>query len=147
MNDDVLNFQPPTFSPDTGLFYVHERNTLRIDYLLEPDARGSMGLGGESSAAAIEYGTFIDAIDYKTGKVVWRHQLSSGNIGLLSTAGGLLFTNDGQNFAAWDAKTGTPVWHTQIGALSAPPETFMLDGKQVILASAGTGLYMFQMNQ
>ncbi len=147
VNDDVLNFQPPTFSPDTGLFYVHERNTLRIDYLLEPDARGSMGLGGESSAAAIEYGTFIDAIDYKTGKVVWRHQLSSGNVGLLSTAGGLLFTNDGQNFAAWDAKTGTPVWHTQIGGLSAPAETFMLDGKQVILASAGTGLYMFQMNQ
>ena len=74
-----------------------------------------------------------------------RHQLSSGNVGLLSTAGGLLFTNDGQNFAAWDAKAGTPVWHTQIGALSAPAETFLLDGKQVILASAGTGLYMFQM--
>ena len=147
VNDDVLNHQPPTFSPDTGLFYVHETNSLRIDYLLEPDARGSMGLGGESSAAGMNYGTFIDAIDYRTGKVVWRHQLSSGNVGLLSTAGGLLFTNDGQNFAAWDAKTGTPVWHTQIGGLSAPAETFMLDGKQVILASAGTGLYMFQMNQ
>lgn len=147
VNDDVLNHQPPTFSPDTGLFYVHETNSLRIDYLLEPDARGSMGLGGESSEAGIDYGTFIDAIDYKTGKVVWRHRLSSGNVGLLSTAGGLLFTNDGQNFAAWDAKTGTPVWHTQIGGLSAPAETFMLDGKQVILASAGTGLYMFQMNQ
>jgi alcohol dehydrogenase (cytochrome c) len=146
VNDDVLNHQPPTFSPDTGLFYVHETNSLRIDYLLEPDARGSMGLGGESSEAGINYGTFIDAIDYKTGKVVWRHQLSSGNVGLLSTAGGLLFTNDGQNFAAWDAKTGTPVWHAQIGGLSAPAETFMLDGKQVILASAGTGLYMFQMN-
>ncbi len=146
VNDDVLNHQPPTFSPDTGLFYVHETNSLRIDYLLEPDPRGSMGLGGESSAAGLNYGTYIDAIDYKTGKVVWRHLLSSGNVGLLSTAGGLLFTNDGQNFAAWNAKTGVPVWHTQIGGLSAPAETFMLDGKQVVLASAGSGLYMFQLN-
>ncbi len=147
VNDDVLNHQPPTFSPDTGLFYVHETNSLRIDYLLEPDPRGSMGLGGEGSAAGINYGTFIDAIDYTTGKVVWRHQLSSGNVGLLSTAGGLLFTNDGVNFAAWNAKTGAPVWHTQIGGLSAPPETFMLDGRQVVLASAGSGLYLFQLNQ
>ena len=46
VNGDVLNYPPPTFSPDTGLFYVHEQNGLRIDYLMEPDPRGSMGLGG-----------------------------------------------------------------------------------------------------
>ena len=28
MNGDVLNYPPPTFSPDTGLFYVHEQNSM-----------------------------------------------------------------------------------------------------------------------
>ena len=42
VNGDVLNYPPPTFSPDTGLFYVHEQNTMRISYLMEPDPRGSM---------------------------------------------------------------------------------------------------------
>ena len=32
----------------TGLFYINEQNSLRISYLMEPDPRGSMGLGGTS---------------------------------------------------------------------------------------------------
>ena len=33
-------------------------------------------------------------------------------MGLLSTAGGLLFGNDGGgNFVAYDAATGKPLWH------------------------------------
>ena len=147
VNTDVLNFPPPTFSPETGLFYVHETNSLHIEYLLEPDPRGSMGLGGIGSGAGFSYGTFIDAIDYTTGKIRWKHELSGNSVGLLSTAGGVLFTSDGQNFAAWEAKTGTPLWHAQIGGLSSPPETFLLDGRQVVLASAAAGLYMFQLNQ
>ena len=91
VNGDVLNFPPPTFSPDTGLFYVHEQNSIGITYLLEPDPRGSMGLGGISGGGGISFGTFLDAIDYKTGKVVWRHELTNGSVGLTSTAGGVLF--------------------------------------------------------
>ena len=45
VNGDVTNYPPPTFSPETGLFYVHEQNSMRISYLMEPDPRGSMGLG------------------------------------------------------------------------------------------------------
>jgi outer membrane protein assembly factor BamB len=86
------------------------------------------------------------AIDYKTGKIVWRHELSGGSTGLLSTAGGVLFTNDGQNIAALDARTGKPLWHSQIGGISSPPETFLLDGRQHVLATGATGLYMFVLN-
>ena len=94
----------------------------------------------------MNWGTYIDAINYKTGKVTWRHEISGGSTGLLSTAGGVLFANDGQNFVAWEAATGKPLWHAQIGGISSPPETFMLDGKQHVLAAGGTGLYLFVLN-
>jgi len=145
VNNDVLNYPPATFSPDTGLFYVHEQNSLRIYYLMDPDPRGSMGLGGTGNGANLNWPTYIDAIDYKTGKVQWRHEIAN-SVGLLSTAGGVMFLSDGNGIAAWEAKTGTPLWHAQIGGLSSPPETFLLDGKQVVLATGSTGLYLFQLN-
>jgi alcohol dehydrogenase (cytochrome c) len=112
---------------------------------MDPDPRGSMGLGGAGGGASFNFGTNIDAIDYTTGLVKWRHEVS-GSVGLLSTAGGVIFLSDAQGLVAWEAKTGTPLWHAQIGGLSSPPETFMLDGKQVVLATGSTGLYMFQLN-
>ncbi len=146
VNDDVLNYPPPTFSPDTGLFYVHEQNSLRITYLLEPDPRGSMGLGGIASGGSMSYGTFVDAIDYKTGKVKWRHELTNGSVGLTSTAGGVIFMSNGGGIEAIQATDGKPLWHSEIGNLSSPPETFLLDGKQHVLATGSAGLYMFVLN-
>ena len=146
VNGDVLNYPPPTFSPDTGLFYVHEQNTLRISYLMEPDPRGSMGLGGTTGGGNLGWGTNIDAIDYKTGKVVWRKEINGGSAGLLTTAGGVLFVNDTPNVEAWDAATGKALWYSQIGGLNSPPETFMLDGKQHMLFNANGSLFMFVLN-
>jgi alcohol dehydrogenase (cytochrome c) len=146
VNADVSNYPPPTFSPDTGLFYVHEQNSLRISYLMDPDPRGSMGLGGTGGGAGLNWGTNIIAIDYKTGKIVWRHEINGGSSGLLSTAGGLLFLSNGQNVEAWDAATGKALWYSQIGGLSSPAETFMLDGKQHLLATGAGALYMFVLN-
>jgi len=146
VNGDVLNYPPPSYSPDSGLFYVHEQNNLRISYLMEPDPRGSMGLGGTSGGASLNWGTFIDAIDPKTGKIAWKKELNGGSVGLLTTAGGVLFLSNGQNVEAWDAKDGKGLWYSQIGGLGAPAETFMLDGKQHMLFSAGGGIYMFVLN-
>jgi alcohol dehydrogenase (cytochrome c) len=146
VNNDVLNFPPPTFSPDTGLFYVHEVNSIGITYLLEPDPRGSMGLGGISGGGGLNFGTFLDAIDYKTGKVVWRHELTNGSVGLTSTAGGVIFLSNGGAIEAIRATDGKPLWHSEIGSLSSPPETFLLDGKQHVLASGAAGLSMFVLN-
>ena len=146
VNGDVMNYPPPTFSPDTGLFYVHEESSLRIDYLMEPDPRGSMGLGGTGGGAGFSYGSNLDAIDYKTGKVKWRHELTDGAVGETSTAGGVLFLSNSGGIEALDAATGKALWHSEIGALSSPPETFLLDGKQHVLATGASGLYMFVLN-
>ena len=146
VNGSVLNYPPPTFSPDTGLFYVNENSGLSVSYLMEPDPRGSMGLGGTTGGGGVSLGTSIVAIDYRTGNIVWRKKVNGGSAGLLSTAGGVLFVSNGQNVEAWDAATGKGLWYSQIGGLQSPPETFMLDGKQHVLVSSGGSLYMFVLN-
>ncbi len=145
VSGDVTNYPPPSFSPDTGLFYVPENNSLRITYLIDPDPRGSMGLGGTAGGGGLSYGSYIDAIDYKTGTVAWRHEISGG-AGLLSTAAGLLFSGDGQNLVAYEAATGKPLWHSRIGSAGNAPETFMLDGHQYLLATGGDQLFAFVLN-
>jgi alcohol dehydrogenase (cytochrome c) len=146
VSGDVTNYPPPSFSPDTGLFYVPENNSLRITYLIDPDPRGSMGLGGTMGGGGLSYGSYIDAIDYKTGKVAWRHEISGG-AGLLSTAGGLLFSGDGGNLVAYEAATGKPLWHSRIGSAGNAPETYILDGRQHVLATGGDQLFAFVLNQ
>ena len=146
VNSDVTNYPPPSFSPETGLFYVHETNGLHIDYLMEPDPRGSMGLGGITGGASFSYGSDLAAIDYKTGKVKWRHPLTEAAVGETTTAGGVLFLSGSGGIEALDAATGKPLWHAEIGGLSSPVETFLLDGKQHVLATGATGLYMFVLN-
>jgi alcohol dehydrogenase (cytochrome c) len=146
VNGDVLNYPRPAFSPDTGLFYVHEQNTMRISYLMEPDPRGSMGLGGTTGGGNLSWGTHLVAIDYRNGNIVWRKELNGGSTGLLTTAGGLLFLNNPPNVEAWDAKTGKGLWYSQIGGLSSPPETFKLDGKQHFLFNTPNGVFVFVLN-
>jgi len=105
-----------------------------------------MGLGGTMGGGGSGYGSYIDAIDYKTGKVAWRHEISGG-AGLLSTAGGLLFSGDGGNLVAYEAATGKPLWHARIGNAGNAPETYLLDGRQYVLATGGDQLFAFVLNQ
>src|ERR1700722_6978639 len=42
----TVNWQPPAFSPQTGLLYVLENDSFSIFYLTDLDPRGSMGLWG-----------------------------------------------------------------------------------------------------
>jgi len=143
----TINWEPPAYSPDTGLFYVPESNGYSIFYLTDLDPRGSMGLGGIEAAQIGSAGNFLTAIDYKTGKVVWRRPYPSGSGGgggLLTTAGRLLFAGDGGgNIVAHDAATGRPLWHSRIGQVTNPPQTYMLDGHQYLLVATGDTLWAF----
>jgi alcohol dehydrogenase (cytochrome c) len=146
----VTNYQAAAFNPDTGLFYTHENTGFNILYLTDPDPRGSMGLGGKRFSIVGYAGNAFQAIDYRTGKPVWRH-VWPGNGGngtsVLTTATGLVFTGDTNgNFVAMDAANGDLLWHTGIGNISAPPETYSLDGHQYVLASVGDALFAFVLN-
>lgn len=62
--------------------------------------------------------------------------------GVLTTAGHLLFTGDSGNLVAFDPASGEILWHQRLtSSVSNGPSTWMLDGKQYILAGAGDTLY------
>jgi alcohol dehydrogenase (cytochrome c) len=153
----TINWEPPAYSPATGLFYVSERNGHSIYYLTDPDPRGSMGLAGKEEVFVGNTGNFLTAINPLTGKVAWRRrypsaggtgQYGGGGAGLLTTAGKLVFGGDnGGNLVAWDAVTGRPIWHTHIGDVTNPPISYMLDGRQYILVATTDTLYAFALYQ
>ena len=151
-NGGATNWPPVSFSPQTGLFYVQLSETYAMYYLTETDPRGAMGLGGKEEVAAGSQGTYLTALDYKTGKPRWKHRypgLGGGSApGLLTTAGGLLFGGDiSGNLVAYDAANGKILWHTKLGGVSNAPQTYMLDGRQYVLVASGDALYSFAVNE
>ena len=143
----TINWQPVAFSPVTGLLYTYETDTFSLIYLTDPDPRGSMGLGGKEEVAVGSAGSYLTAIDYKTGQARWRHHFYSNNVGgggLLATAGGLVFTGDGSgNLVAYGAADGKALWNTRIGQISNAPQTFELDGHQYVICASGDTLWSF----
>ena len=143
----ATNWPPPSFSPKTGLLYVGTSQTYGMQYLTDTDERPE-GYGGGATNGAGSGGreSYLKALDYRTGKVRWRHALTEGGaMGLLTTAGDLLFGGDGSgNFVAYDPATGDPLWHAGLHAtVSNAPITFMLDGRQFVVVGAGDSLYAF----
>jgi alcohol dehydrogenase (cytochrome c) len=144
----ATNWQAPSFNPDTGLFYVGTSRSYSMYYLTDIDDH-PQGWGGLDSGVGSD-GNALLAIDYRTGKVAWRHEWPSGSgiTNNLSTAGKLLFTSNGSNLIAFHPVSGKILWHsTLMAAPSAGPITYMLDGKQYVLVAAGDSLYAFTVNQ
>jgi len=148
-NQGATNWPPPAFSPEAGLFYVPSTDTYAMYYLTEIDPRGAMGLGGKEELNVLTAGSYLTAIDYKTGKIAWRHKYCTlGNDarapGLLTTAGRLLFSGDvSGNLIAFDPANGKILWHSYVGQVTNAPETYMIDGRQYVLAAAGDTVYAF----
>src|SRR5579863_1307630 len=145
----ATNWPPPSFDPQTGLFYVGTTERMSMMYLVDtsdrPEGYGYSG-GGGGNAAGERSG--IRAIDYHTGQMKWMHE-GGGPQGLLTTAGGLLFGNDGSsNFCAFDAATGKILWHTWMPTLTTNgPQTFLLDGFQFIVVAAQDTVYAYTLNR
>ena len=149
-NYGATNWPPAAYSPGTGLFYVQQNDTYAMYYLTETDPRGAMGLGGKDEQIVAAVGSYLTAIDYKTGKIAWRHRYPGvgggfgGGPGVLSTGGNLVFAGDiSGNIIGYEAAGGKILWHSRIGQVTNAPQTYMLDGKQYLLVAAGDALYSF----
>ncbi len=141
----ATNWPPPSFDPETGLFYVNSSDAFSMFYLTDTDPHPEGYGAAERGAGSL--GRALQAIDYKTGNTVWKHEYpgGGGGGGLLSTAGKLLFSGDGSDhLIAFDPANGKIVWHAGLGGnVSNGPATYMLDGKQYLVVGAGDSLYSF----
>ncbi len=142
----ATNWPPPSYDPQTELFYLNGTEGYGIAYLYdtsnEPEGYG----GGGSSTFDPRSALF--ALDVKTGNLRWKHEIRSGpgrggiTGGILTTSGKLLFTGDSGSLAAFDPGTGKIVWHQRLtSSVSNGPETWTLDGQQYIIVGAGDTLY------
>ncbi len=143
------NWMSPTFDSQTGLFYVTAREECDIfSTAPQPYEAGHAYYGSAyfPSDKAEPYLGALRALDPNNGQLKWefRH-LSPTYSGVLSTAGGLLFTGDAEgNFIALDAASGKPLWHFQMGgAVYASPLAFSVDGREYVAIAAGSSLYAF----
>jgi alcohol dehydrogenase (cytochrome c) len=144
----AVNWPPPSFSPNTGLFYVNATRAFSIYYIFDDDDKPE-GWGGNDQGGWAE--SMVQAIDYKTGKIKWSHKWEGAGVrsGVLSTAGNLVFTGDPtNNLVALNATTGEALWHANLGAaVSNGPITYELDGRQYLVVGAGDRLFTFVMNK
>jgi alcohol dehydrogenase (cytochrome c) len=133
----LTNYRSPSFDAKNGLFIVNAHPSYSV-YFAKP-ADGTYGWAGA------DYGVWgkgvIEAIDYQTGKIRWKHELGprGSGAGVLTTDSGLTFTGDAMgNFLALDSSDGKTLWHSGSGShIESSPITYELDGRQYVLTSSG----------
>ena len=141
-------WSPIAYSPQTNYAYVvglHQPMHYKTHYT--PWEKGRLWLGSAFVAIPGEeqWGN-VTAINIRDGKIAWQVKTEQPMIGgALATAGGLVFTGEGNGwFKAYDARNGNVLWQFQCGAgANAAPMSFSLDGEQMIAVAAGGN---FQLN-
>jgi alcohol dehydrogenase (cytochrome c) len=142
-SDGGTNWMAPSFDPQTGLFYVNARRIFSVYY---NTATGKAeGWGGRDRI--LWANSTLRALDFRTGKVVWNHEIGEGEsiAGILTTAGRLLFSADNSgNLLALNPANGETLWHLNVGGeLVASPMTYELDGRQYHIIPIQDVLYAF----
>ena len=160
-NQGATNWYSPSWSPVTQLFYVPTWLDTYSVYTKRPVeyvpgqtyvgayptmAMPALGVRLQNQRRPEEGLGAIQAVDPRTGEIVWRHVTSEvTDSGVLSTASNLVFAGarDGY-FYALQAATGEELWRLQLGGqVASGPMSFEMDGKQYVAVSAGAGLFVF----
>ena len=143
------NWWPISVSPDTHYAYVPTLHTCMT-------IKGSPGLAykaglpylGESFKVthdpdAKDHWGSVQAIDLDTGKQVWSFKSElPWNSGMLSTAGGLVFSGSADGYLyAFDAKSGKVLWKSPqaTSGFLGVPSSWRVNGKQYVGIWAGWG--------
>ncbi len=145
----ATNWMSPTYDPQTQLFYVTAREQCDV-FSTAPQAyeagHAYYGSAYFPNDDAAPFTGALRALDPNSGKIKWEWKHPSPTwSGVLSTAGGLVFTGDAEgNFIALEAASGKALWHFQCGAsVYSSPMSFAIDGKQYVAVAAGSALFTF----
>jgi alcohol dehydrogenase (cytochrome c) len=151
------NWPPASYSPQTRLFYARVSDSCAI-YTSYHDPLGNTGTRwwgrgtptAQAQAALQELlegyrtGLFLRAIDPFTGKKVW--DFPNARTGVLSTAGGLLFTSGTGGLLALDARTGKPIWTLNVVNVGqTAPMTYMVGGNQYVALGGGGAVVAYKL--
>jgi quinohemoprotein ethanol dehydrogenase len=156
----VMPFQthvwnPQSFNPETGLFYVAVRNA---QYGMVAKEGAKMGnqllsiiVGGPDATPAVakpeiqgQQGGWLSAWNPVTQSEAWR--VNGGGTGTMTTAGNLVFQSEGQGLVAYRADTGEKLWNGSYGARAGSgPMTYQLGGVQYVAALANARLVVFKL--
>jgi alcohol dehydrogenase (cytochrome c) len=139
------NWQPMSYSPKTGLFYI-PANHWGMDYWTEKltykAGSAYLGQGFRIKKLFDDHVGILRAINPVTGKIAWEHKEKMPLwAGTLTTAGGLLITGTSDGYVkAFDAKNGKELWKFQTGSgIVSVPVTWEMDGEQYISMQSGYG--------
>jgi alcohol dehydrogenase (cytochrome c) len=134
------NFWPASYSRKTGLLYVPSMSSCN-EVTLDTSLSNKAGDWKGAAYRNIERNeSDLIVADPLTGEIKRRlHSPYPNNSGVLSTAGGVIFTGttDG-TFAAYDDTTLDQLWKINVGTgFTAPPMTFEAGGKQYVAILSG----------
>jgi alcohol dehydrogenase (cytochrome c) len=146
----ATNWFSPSYNPSTRLLYFMALENCHT-YYLKPQgfkegqsfyATGVKRIAGESGQK------ILLAYNPETNSFAWRYpQVGAGNswAGTMTTAGGLVFFgNDAEAFEAVDARTGTSLWHFNMGQpIHASPMSYGINGNQYVAIAAGSDVFSF----
>lgn len=137
------NWSPTAFDPQSRSIFVVARDVcmdmvpvsggflttgVNVPYAPRPGSDGRYGV--------------LQALDMQTGKIRWAvRQRAPYNMGVLTTAGGVLFTGSvDRQFIAYDQATGRELWRQAMTDLpNGSPISFAVDGKQYVAMVVGHG--------
>jgi alcohol dehydrogenase (cytochrome c) len=147
----ATNWMSPSYDPQTGLFYVVSIEGCGIATKSTEQFRPG-GFQYRATGDVLihddSWKVYVRALDMPTGKLIWEQERIGNDFwggGVMSTAGGLLFSGEwnGQ-FVAMDAKTGKILWHFNTGQhINAQPITYSVDGEEYVSLAAGGDVFSF----
>lgn len=138
------NWNPTSYIEASQTLFVAARDVCTD---LTPVAQGGLlttGVAAVYAAPPDSDGNFgvLQAIDMRTGRILWEtRQRQTPDMGVLTTAGGLVFTGwMDRQFVAYDQKDGKVLWRTGVtGVPNASAITYEIDGKQYVAMVTGAG--------
>jgi PQQ-dependent dehydrogenase (methanol/ethanol family) len=142
------NWQPMSWSPQTGLVYIPAND---IAWAFGLDKPFTYRPGAWNTATDPTTGDALPRADVSGRLIAWDPVAQKAawevpypepwNGGTLATAGGLVFQGTAHGtFAAYDAATGKVLWETPTGTgVMAGPSTYELGGEQYVAVMAGWG--------
>ncbi len=146
----ATNWNSPSFSPMSGLFYTYAQDGATIYFKRDDEyVEGDRFTGGYGQNADDPENFFaaVRALDPVTGARQWEYPISTvgGRPGILSTGGGLVFSGSGDgHIFALDQDTGENLWYISVGGgVHAAPMTYSVGGRQYISLAARGALFTF----